>query len=182
MDGRGGLGAQPGKVDRARGICRFSRFFLFRHPKTTDFAMCFISMSQARQRVVDYSLVQYDQLSYISLAPGLASRQWIILSPFKVDVWLYSVTSSIMLAIFMFFIYKREARWKPSTVAETISDARGTKWKPSTMAEVVSDVRQAKWKHSTVAASDAREAKWGTIVINFYATFMKQRKQKKDRS
>lgn len=111
--------------------------------------MCFISLTYARQKVVDYSLVQFDQLSYISLAPGLASRQWIIINPFNIDVWLYSIASSVMLAIFMYFIYRIETKLKLSSKCFSIE-----------------------------MGNDAREAKWGTIVINLYATFMKQRKEK----
>lgn len=60
--------------------------------------MCGVSVTEQRQKYIEYSnVVYYDQLSFLSKAPGMRSRKWIIVLPYTPHVWFMILSSFILL-------------------------------------------------------------------------------------
>ena len=66
--------------------------------KTSHLAICDISRTLERLKVVDYSYPIYvDELTFMSRSPGLRSRDWMVFSPFNWVVWLCNMCSWVIL-------------------------------------------------------------------------------------
>ena len=65
-----------------------------------DFAFCDISRSFERLKVIDFSYpISEDELTFMSLSPGLKSRDWIVFSPFNWIVWTCNLCSFLIISL-----------------------------------------------------------------------------------
>lgn len=74
-------------------------------------ALCFISRSLARLRVVAFSAPLYvDELTFMSRSPNLRTRDWLVFSPFNSTVWTCNVLSLAILVLVFYGTLR--VKWK----------------------------------------------------------------------
>ena len=74
--------------------------------KRADIAVCDLSKSLKRMEVIDYTKAYtIVPLTFVTLNPGLKSRQWLTMRPFSVYVWLLMIFSFIIIAISIQLLY-----------------------------------------------------------------------------
>lgn len=68
--------------------------------QTSQMGMCGLSMTHDRYKFVQFSnIIYFGHITFLSKQPGLSSRQWIIFSPFTLNVWSLILILFIILAI-----------------------------------------------------------------------------------
>lgn len=84
------------------------KLYLSRPLQESDFAICDISYSRKRLKVVDFaSIIYYNELTFMSQSPRQLSRNLLFLKPFPPSVWALSLASFISILLFFKFCKKR---------------------------------------------------------------------------
>jgi len=75
--------------------------------KSADIAICDMTKSSDRFEVADLTISYYlVPLTFITLKPGLESRNWIIITPFSINVWVLMGLSFMITSTLIQVLYK----------------------------------------------------------------------------
>ncbi|XP_076364677.1 putative glutamate receptor [Tachypleus tridentatus] len=82
--------------------------------KEADLTAADITASELRDTVVDFTPSIYDDaMSFITLAPGLASQDWILMKPFTIEIWaLFTISILVSSAVLCLIVYLHN-KWIP---------------------------------------------------------------------
>jgi uncharacterized membrane protein len=83
-------------------------YYFLNHQKTADIAICDLTKSYKRMKAADFTIAYNTvPLTFITLKPGLKSRNWITITPFSLYVWLMVGLAFIMTDISVQLLYAK---------------------------------------------------------------------------
>lgn len=83
-------------------------YYDLNHQKTADIAICDLTKSYKRMKAADFTIAYNTvPLTFITLKPGLKSRNWITIEPFSVYVWIMVGLSFIITDISVQVLYAK---------------------------------------------------------------------------